>query len=370
MKRNYLSFVLCAMLLLSGCGKNADVSADRGFDGSSQNPVETEKQDAMPQEGDVFLSLEYAGQTLSVRDLFSETTVAEYSLDGKQDAADFGKSESGYWMLTASGGDSGQGNAFVGVDDISGEMGEPMQFLIFDSSMHLLRTYEITDETVLECLSGGLLGVSPDQKILACGLGSDLYLYDLESETLQTVNLKAEVYFAEIAFSADGRKIAYYGYALEQEGTAYGTIDLMDGGWQDYFEPGFDALSLTVNGMYAVISHNVAPDQVEADRDSGKLLVLNLDTGDGKKLSVETYEEARIATVTADGKYVVTCSPEGDAGGRLRCYRYGSGEKLAEQGYSCGEDCKPYGLIVDGGSAYAVLYTESGDRLSEAFVLP
>lgn len=373
MKKNYLAFALCVVLLaLSGCGKSTDLSFDQSDTGSgrAQDIVENGNDYMALQSNDAFLSMQYSDHILSVRDLSSGARAFEYSLEEQQNAIGYGKLKSGYWMLTVSGGTSSQGNAFVGIEEIPGEAGGSMQFSIFDSSLHLLTDYTITDETALECMNGGLFSVAPDGNTIACGLGSDLYLYDLEQTRLQTVSLTAEVFFAETAFSADGSKLAYYGYATEQDGTAYGFINLANGKQYDFFESGFDALSLNVQGAYAVVCHNVAPDQAAADRASGKLLVMNLNTGDGKHFPVETYEEARIATVTADGKYVITCSPEGDSNGRLRCYRFDTGGKQAEQEYSLGEGCKPYGLIACESGAYAILYTESGDRLSEPFLLP
>lgn len=373
MKKNYLVFVFCVMLLvLNGCGKSIDMSSDQTDTGSeqAQGIVESEDDQAALQNSDAFLSMQYSDHIILVRDLSSGTKAAEFSLEEQQNAIGYGKLKSGYWMLTVSGETSSQGNAFVGIEGISGEAAGSMQFSVFDSSLHLLTDYTITDETALECMNGGLFSVAPDGNTIACGLGSDLYLYDLEQARLQAVSLTAEVFFVEVAFSADGSKLAYYGYATERDGSAYGTIDMASGKQYDFFESGFDALSLNVQGMYAVVCHNVAPDQAAADRTSGKLLVVNLNTGDGKYFPVETYEEARIATVTADGKYVITCSPEGDSNGKLRCYRFDTGEKQAEQEYSLGEACKPYDLIACGSSVYAILNTESGDRLSEPFLIP
>ena len=63
-------------------------------------------------------------------------------------------------------------------------------------------------------------------------------------------------------------------------------------------------------------------------KQTGSVLFLDLAQQQGKAISVESGDESGIATVSADGQYIVTCAGGDSPSGTLRAYQSATARKL------------------------------------------
>ena len=87
---------------------------------------------------------------------------------------------------------------------------------------------------------------------------------------------------------------------------------------------------LSVNGEYAAISDTILPASMGGAKQTGSVLFLDLAQQQGKAISVESGDESGIATVAADGQYIVTCAGGDSPSGTLRAYQVSDGTKVAD----------------------------------------
>ena len=378
MKRISILLALALSLsLLSACGGN-EPAASTGNPSSDpsantqQVPDESAEQTAGS--GANFLSPEYDYTTneLKLTDLSTSEVTATYVFDAAQTPLLTDKTSQGAIVMLSS-----QAAADVqdtgGVTVISGDSSaETLYYWLFDQSLNLVNTYELTDETLVNGLWGSVFAAAPDGKNLVYAEGPSLYQYTFDTQELTEITPAMEtVYFEAVGYSGSGDYLAFFGSLDGQENTtAYGSIELSSNTASVFTADGFSGSMLSVNGEYAVVSDTILPASMGGAKQTGSVLFLNLAKQQGKVISVESGDESGIAAVSADGQYIVTCAGGDSPSGTLRAYQVSDGTKVADETYTMDANCKPYEIWVIGHSAYAALGTDDGYALSQAVDLP
>ena len=379
MKRISILLVLALSLsLLSACGGN-EPAASTGNPSSDpsanaqQVPDESAEQTA--DSGVNFLSPEYDYSTneLKLTDLSTGEVVATYAFDAAQTPLLTDKTSQGAIVMLSS-----QAAADVqdtgGVTVISGDSSaETLYYWLFDQSLNLVDSYELTDETLVNGLWGSVFAAAPDGKNLVYAEGPSLYQYTFDTQELTEITpaMSETVYFEAVGYSGSGDYLAFFGSLDGQENTtAYGSIDLSSNTAAVFSAEGFSGSMLSVNGEYAAVSDTILPASMGGAKQTGSVLFLDLAQQQGKVISVESGDESGIAAVSADGQYIVTCAGGDSPSGTLRAYQVSDGTKVADETYTMDANCKPYEIWVIGHSAYAALGTDDGYALSQAVDLP
>ncbi len=378
-KLNIAVILVLCLLILPACENNANQGSVNGENPSDavnriQTPGGTELDaDAEGRSQADLLQPEYDydANILSVRDLSTGDLTATYTFDTTQSPILTAKNNKGFFVL------ANQGEADIqNANEISIVKGDSSSDTIycwqFDYNLKLLHSYTLTDPALLESLQGCPLSVSPDGKELIYAQVDCLYRYIFETKASEQIPLELEktVYFEAIGFSGSGKYLAYYGSLADQEGTAYGCIELTSGKGKVSFADGFTGMSLLVNGEYAAIANVVLPASMGGPAETGSVLFIDMIKMQGKKIQVESGEESGRVSVSADGKYMITSRNTGADSGILRCYNASDGVKITEQPYTMEVNCKSYTIFVSGTSAYAGLSTDDGNAISPAIVLP
>lgn len=261
-----------------------------------------------------------------------------------------------------------------GVTVISGDSSvETLYYWLFDQSLNLVDSYELTDEALVNGLWGSVFAAAPDGKALVYAEGPSLYQYTFETQELTEITpaMSETVYFEGVGYSGSGNYLAFFGSLDGQENTtAYGSIDLSNNAAAVFVADGFSGSMLSVNGEYAAVSDTILPASMGGAKQTGSVLFLDLAQQQGKVISVESGDESGIAAVSADGQYIVTCAGGDSPSGTLRAYQVSDGTKVADETYTMDANCKPYEIWVIGHSAYAALGTDDGYALSQAVDLP
>ena len=379
MKRISILLVLALSLsLLSACGNNepaastgnppSDPSAD-----SQQVPDESAEQAAGSAANFLSPEYDYTSDELKLTDLSTGEVVATYAFDAAQTPLLTDKTSEGAIVMLSS-----QTAADVqdtgGVTVISGDSSaEKLYYWLFDQSLNLVDSYELTDEALVNGLWGSVFAAAPDGKALVYAEGPSLYQYTFETQELTEITpaMSATVYFEAVGYSGSGNYLAFFGSLDGQENTtAYGSIDLSNNAAAVFSAEGFSGSMLSVNGEYAVVSDTILPASMGGAKQTGSVLFLDLSQQQGKVINVESGDESGIAAVSADGQYIVTCAGGDSPSGTLRAYQVSDGTKVADETYTMDTNCKPYEIWVIGHSAYAALGTDDGYALSQAVELP
>ena len=383
MKRISILLALTLSLsLLSACGGN-EPAASTGNPSSdpSANTQQVPDESAEQAAGSAanFLSPEYdyTSDELKLTDLSTGEVTATYVFDTAQTPLLTDKTSQGAIVMLSS-----QVAADVqdtgGVTVISGDSSaETLYYWLFDQSLNLVNTYELTDETLVNGLWGSVFAAAPDGKTLVYAEGPSLYQYTFETQELTEITpaMSATVYFEAVGYSGSGDYLAFFGSLDGQENTtAYGSIDLSSNAAAVFSAEGFSGSTLrsmlSVNGEYAAVSDTILPASMGGAKQTGSVLFLDLSQQQGKVINVESGDESGIAAVSADGQYIVTCAGGDSPSGTLRAYQVSDGTKVADETYTMDTNCKPYEIWVIGHSAYAALGTDDGYALSQAVDLP
>ena len=235
MKRISILLALALSLsLLSACGGN-EPAANTGTPSSDpsanaqQVPDESAEQAAGI--GADFLSPEYDYTTneLKLTDLSTGEVTATYAFDAAQTPLLTDKpSEGAIVMLSSQTAADVQDTG--GVTVISGDSSaETLYYWLFDQSLNLVNTYELTDETLVNGLWGSVFAAAPDGKTLVYAEGPSLYQYTFETQELTEITpaMSETVYFEAVGNSGSGDYLAFLGSLDGQENTkASGSIDL------------------------------------------------------------------------------------------------------------------------------------------------
>ena len=379
MKRISILLALALSLsLLSACGGN-EPAANTGNPSSdpSANAQQVPDESAEQAAGSAadFLSPEYdyTSDELKLTDLSTGEVIATYAFDAAQTPLLTDKTSEGAIVMLSS-----QTAADVqdtgGVTLISGDSSaEKLYYWLFDQSLNLVDSYELTDEALVNGLWGSVFAAAPDGKALVYAEGPSLYQYTFETQELTEITpaMSETVYFEGVGYSGSGNYLAFFGSLDGQENTtAYGSIDLSNNAAAVFSAEGFSGSMLSVNGEYAAVSDTILPASMGGAKQTGSVLFLNLAKQQGKVISVESGDESGIAAVSADGQYIVTCAGGDSPSGTLRAYQVSDGTKVADETYPMDTNCKPYEIWVIGHSAYAALGTDDGYALSQAVDLP
>ena len=115
-----------------------------------------------------------------------------------------------------------------GVTVISGDSSvETLYYWLFDQSLNLVGTYELTDEALVNGLWGSVFAAAPDGKALVYAEGPSLYQYTFETQELTEITpaMSATVYFEggrvqrqrklSCLFRKPGRAGKYHGLRLD-----------------------------------------------------------------------------------------------------------------------------------------------------------
>ena len=117
--------------------------------------------------------------------------------------------------------------------------------------------------------------------------------------------------------------------------TAYGSIDLSSSTAAVFTAKGFSGSMLSVNGEYAAISDTHSARQHGEAQSRPVLSSFWIwPSSREKQSSVESGDESGIATVSADGQYIVTCAGGDSPSGTLRAYQVSDGTKVADETYT------------------------------------
>ena len=316
---------------------------------------------------------DYTTNELKLTDLSTGEVTATYVFDTAQTPLLTDKTSQGAIVMLSS-----QTAADVqdtgGVTVISGDSSaEALYYWLFDQSLNLVDTYELTDEALVNGLWGSVFAAAPDGKTLVYAEGPSLYQYTFDTQELTEITpaMSETVYFEAVGYSGSGNYLAFFGSLDGQENaTAYGSIELSSNTASVFTADGFSGSMLSVNGEYAAVSDTILPASMGGAKQTGSVLFLDLAQHQGKVISVESGDESGIAAVSADGQYIVTCAGGDSPSGTLRAYQVSDGTKVADETYTMDANCKPYEIWVIGHSAYAALGTDDGYALSQAVELP
>lgn len=379
MKRISILLALALSLsLLSACGGN-EPAANTGNPSSDPSanaqkvPDESAEQAAGSAVNFLAPEYDYAANELKLTDLSTGEVTATYVFDAAQTPLLTDKTSEGAIVMLSS-----QTAADVqdtgGVTVISGDSSaEKLYYWLFDQSLNLVDSYELTDEALVNGLWGSVFAAAPDGKALVYAEGPSLYQYTFETQELTEITpaMSETVYFEGVGYSGSGNYLAFFGSLDGQENTtAYGSIDLSNNAAAVFSAEGFSGSMLSVNGEYAAVSDTILPASMGGAKQAGSVLFLDLSQQQGKVINVESGDESGIAAVSADGQYIVTCAGGDSPSGTLRAYQVSDGTKVADETYTMDTNCKPYEIWVIGHSAYAALGTDDGYALSQAVDLP
>lgn len=353
-----IALMICFTLLTACTGK------------ANSKPKTSSKTDATSEQ--IFLTPEYdySVNQLKLLNLSTSKVTAAYSFETAQSPMLIEKIRGGVVMLSSQAEADVQNKG--GVSIINGDdSAKTLVYLQFDEKMNLKKQYELTDPQLIENLRGYTFTVSPDGEEIAYTVDNRLYIYKLKAQKQReiTPKVKETVYYEAIHYSASGTNMTFFGSVSDRDGTAYGSVDLNDESGKVFFADKFSAMALSVNGEYAVISETIKPNSLGGPAETGSILYVDCAKQQGKQIKVQSGVESGIATVSADGRYVVTCKGGDDTKGILTAYKTADGRKVIEQPYTMKTVCKPYKLLMQGQSAYAVLATDKGNLLSPAVVL-
>ena len=235
MKRISILLALTLSLsLLSACGGN-EPAASTGNPSSESSADSQQVPDGSAEQtagiGADFLSPEYDYTTneLKLTDLSTGEVTATYAFDAAQTPLLTDKTSQGAIVMLSS-----QTAADVqdtgGVTVISGDSSaETLYYWLFDQSLNLVNTYELTDETLVNGLWGSVFAAAPDGKTLVYAEGPSLYQYTFETQELTEITpaMSETVYFEAVGYSGSGDYLAFFGSLDGQENTtAYGSIGL------------------------------------------------------------------------------------------------------------------------------------------------
>lgn len=313
----------------------------------------------------------YETNELVMKDILSDKGSKSYAFENPQNPLLVQKIDNGIVMISSQS--EAEIQSVGGITIITGETdADALTFWLFNNSMEIENTYELTDKDLVEGLQGYRISVSPDGKEIVYASGDKLYSYSLKTQKLEQLKISMDesVYYGSIKHGASGDYLAFYGSIADADGTAYGSIDLTRKVGKAFFAKGFSATTLAVNGEYAAIAHTLLPNSMGGGDVSGSVLFLDIDKQEGKAVSVNTGAESWLAAVSHDGKYIVTCDGGDGPSGVLRVYQVSNNEKVAEQEYTMNENCKPNQIFIQDSSAYAVLSTENGTMISPAVNMP
>lgn len=381
MRKLYLAFAMTLCIsLLTACGSNRN-SQTETTDGTvpgtnctvepdvlsgtdTKNNIDCEESHLMPE-------FDYNSNELALLNLTTGTPTASYPFEAAQTPMLVEQIDDGVVML------SSQTTADVqntkGVSVVAGDDSvETLTYWRFDNEMNLLKKYELTHSELMEGLWGYTFAVSPDGCELIYAVGDCLYCYTFETQNLKQIALKTDktVYYETIHYSASGNYLAFFGSIADQNGTAYGSVNLSDGTSKTFFAKDFSGMALSVNGEYAAVADTIQPDSMGGPNETGSVLYLDLAHQQGRQIAVETGAESGLAAVSTDGRYLVTCMGDESLNGIFKVYGTTDGVKATEQPYEMNRDCKPYQIHIQGQSVHVVLATESGYLLSPAVSLP
>lgn len=379
MKRISILLALALSLsLLSACGGN-EPAANTGNPSSDPSanaqkvPDESAEQAAGSAVNFLAPEYDYAANELKLTDLSTGEVTATYVFDAAQTPMLTDKTSEGAIVMLSS-----QTAADVqdtgGVTVISGDSSaEKLYYWLFDQSLNLVDSYELTDEALVNGLWGSVFAAAPDGKALVYAEGPSLYQYTFETQELTEITpaMSQTVYYEAVGYSDSGNYLAFFGSLDGQENTtAYGSIDLSNNAAAVFSAEGFSGSMLSVNGEYAAVSDTILPASMGGAKQTGSVLFLDLSQQQGKVINVESGDESGIAAVSADGQYIVTCAGGDSPSGTLRAYQVSDGTKVVDETYTMDTNCKPYEIWVIGHSAYAALGTDDGYALSQAVDLP
>lgn len=377
-----ITMLLC-FALLAACGK---IDTEQRANNSASAPLDNLAVDELPNGSDSqnsgavnaipiennFLTPEYdyEANKLNINDLSTGAVTASYSFEYAQTPMLVQKINQGFVMLSSQGAADVQISG--GVSIISGDnSADTLTYWLFDKELKLQEQHELTDVELIEGLQGYVFAISPNGQEIMFAIGDCLYCYTIETKKLEQVaaDLDESVYYSAIRYSDSGKYLAFFGSLADLEGTAYGSIHLESKTGKVLFADKFSASTLTVNGEYAAIADTILPASMGGPSIAGSVLYLDLANHQGRKISVETGAESGLASVSADGCYVITGKGGDSPSGVLRAYQVSDGVKVAEQTYTMDVNCKPYSILVLGQSAYAVLATQTGNLISPALLL-
>ena len=324
----------------------------------------------IPNKSDFLLpEYDYNENKLNMNDLFTGMVESSYSFETAQTPMLVQKTNQGVAMLSSQGTSDLQN--VDGIAIISEGNSMDMMYWLFDKELKLQKQYELTDEDLIDGLERYVFAFSPDGKEIIYAVGDSLFRYTFESQNLEqlVVDMGQTVYYDSISYSGSGKYLAFYGDLTDKDGTAYGAIDLENRRGKVFFANHFLATTLTVNGEYAAIANAVRPASMGGSSKTGSVLFVDLARLQGKQISVDSGEESGLASVSSNGRFVITCEGGDSPSGVLRAYQVSDGAKIAEQVYTMDVNCKPCSILTLDQAAYAVLITDSGNLLSPEIML-
>ena len=369
-KINLTILCLICVALLAACGKSekTKISAENS---TADNQLSNGAADHLSGNDKLtFLTPEYddSNNKLTVKNVTDGKETAAYSFDEPQAPIMTGKLCEGFWMLSSQSDSTEDIQNGVGVMVTGDSLEQPLVYWQFDETMKLQKQYELSDSELTESLSNGVLAISPDGKDVIYAGNDCLYRYEFETKKIQEVapEMAETVFYSAVQYSDSGKYLAFFGSSPNREGTIYGCINLENGDSKSFFAENFIGMTLTVNGDYAAISDTVLPSKIDTGTKTGSVLYLDLTEQQGKQIYVDDIGESGLVSVSADGKYVITCFGGDSPSGVIRIYCVDDGEKTVDQSYNMDVNCKPYAILVDEQSAYGALITENGYAVTTA----
>ena len=348
-------FLLCASLL-TACGTGKSQSSNQGSGVDAGNSATSQGEAGT---GNIVTSLP-AGETdgvqgsnmtscvetlynpqsssLALTDLAAKTILASYPFDANQCVLSTEKVQNGVVALvTAQTEDDANSGNQSGVLIQSVDSDEKITVYRFDQQLNLRYSFRLDYSSLPDELVSSPLAVSRDGNTLTWVQEDGIYQYALETGDLKQVPLKLPetVYFVQIRYSEDGKSLFYFGDSGQEKVTAYGVLDVETGEGTLFHAKDFDASNITVTGGYAVVNASVPPG---ASSGNGHVLFIDSIKKAGNEITLRSQDENGLATVTEDGKVLVTCSETDRKCGTLRFYDTANSELESEQPYSCEQE--------------------------------
>lgn len=298
--------------------------------------------------------------TLTLTDLAAGTIQASYHFDEEQSLLSVEKIPDGVIAFMVPNGEDRETSKGITFSTNTGSA-ETVMIYQFDEQLNLDFRVDVPD--LSDTLRNYPYAVSPDGGELTWVQEDSICRYDLKTGDLKQIPLKLPetVYFVQVRYSENGKKLFYHGGGDREGITFYGTLDVESGGGTLFEAKAFEAISIEVTGDYAVVNAAVPPGAVSGN---GRVLLIDSAGETGSEITLKSKGENDLAVVTEDGKTLVTCAATDSKGGVLRCYDTANSHLQSEQPYSAEEENKPYLLMVQDKTARAVLYTERGFVLS------
>lgn len=156
-----------------------------------------------------------------------------------------------------------------------------------------------------------------------------LYVCEVSSGKIEKISGNGEVGFSNVCFTRDGKNIVFTGSSAQTEegDCVFGLIDLKDKKILQYVEKQYHPNSIRVTDRYACMRDTEKP---FVGTSGGRVPILDMQTGDAFIIKVGGSESAH-ATVSEDGKYLITLQETAPGNYRIRQYSLPAGEMLYEK---------------------------------------